>query len=450
MSSGAEPADAAGIPAGRWLGKLVSVEPGEAGALAASFLYFYLLLCAYYIIRPIRDEMLIANGVENVQWLLLMTMGVMLAITPVFGWITSNFRTRQFLSFCTLFFATNLAVFFFLFDVQERSAVVTRSFFVWVNVFNMFIVSLFWSFMNDIFSQRQAKRLFAFIAAGGTAGALTGPVITTSLVETVGLAYLLLISAAVLSCTVLCIAWLTRWQNQDVQASPGLATEKQGAALRGSIWGGFSLITRSPYLLGICLFIVLYAISITFVQIQQAQLIEASYTEPTQRTRLFSQIDFAANALTLVLQLFVTSRLIGWIGYRATLLLIPLGITVGFGVMAASPMLAIMIAVEVFRRSGDYAIMKPTREMLFSVVSREEKYKAKNFIDTAVLRTGNTSSAWLFAGIKSMGAGAATVTGISLALGVAWCVIAFWLGGKFVAGAGAAAAKTTRAETAEV
>ncbi|MFK7975079.1 MAG: Npt1/Npt2 family nucleotide transporter, partial [Halioglobus sp.] len=249
------------------------------------------------------------------------------------------------------------------------------------------------------------------------------------------------ISAAVLSSTVLCILWLTRWKNDDYLPNNIQIKEKTGEALSGSIWGGFVLIAKSRYLTGICLFIILYAVSITFVQIQQAQLIESAYTDPTERTKLFSQIDFAVNALTLIFQLFITSRLIGWIGYRATLMLIPVGITIGFGVMAASPMLAVMIGVEVFRRSGDYAIMKPTREMLFSVVNREEKYKAKNFIDTAVLRTGNTSSAWIFAGIKGLGAGAATITGISLLLGVAWCSVAFWLGGRFVKTSGKASSE---------
>ncbi len=415
------------------IGRLVTVKPGEVGALLASALYFYLLLCAYYIIRPIRDEMVIANGVDNIQWLLLMTMAVLLAITPIFGWITTHFRTRQFLSYCTLFFASNLVIFFFLFDAGDRPPAVTRAFFVWVNVFNMFIVSLFWSFMNDVFSQAQTKRLFAFIAAGGTAGALTGPVITTTLVETIGLSYLLLISALALSSTVLCINWLCRWNNSDpavggMQPLPGKVKD---ASLEGGIWGGFTLVMKSNYLLGICAFILLYAVSITFVQIQQAELIEAAYSDPAQRTRLFSQIDFAANALTLVFQLFLTSRLIGWIGYRLTLLLIPLGITLGFCLMAAAPMLVVMIGVEVFRRSGDYAIMKPAREMLFSVVSREEKYKAKNFIDTAILRTGNTSSAWIFAGVRSLGAGGPGIAAISIALGAAWCAIAFWLGGQF-------------------
>ncbi|NNC98808.1 MAG: MFS transporter [Gammaproteobacteria bacterium] len=415
------------------LAQLVIIKPGEVKALFVSCLYFYLLLCAYYIIRPIRDEMVIANGVANVQWLLLMTMAVLLAITPVFGWITTRFRTRQFLDYCTLFFAANLVVFFFFFDVAERSLYVTRAFFIWVNIFNMFIVSLFWSFMNDVFREDQAKRLFAFIAAGGTAGALTGPIITTTLVESVGLAFLLLISAAVLASTVLAIRWLSTWQNVKFVGKNmrGVSQAVKNQALKGGVWGGFTLVYKSPYLLGICLFVVLYAVSITFVQIQQAELIAAAYPDSAGRTKLFAQIDFAANAVTLLLQIFLTGRLIGWIGYRATLIIIPLGITAGFGLMASTPMLGVMIAIEIFRRSGDYAIMKPAREMLFSVVSREEKYKAKNFIDTAILRTGNTGSAWIYAGIKSAGAGAAGLAGISLLLGTTWCAVAYWLGGQF-------------------
>ena len=176
------------------LARFVTVKPQEITALLVSCGYFYLILCAYYIIRPIRSEMAIANGVENIQWLLLLTMLVLLAITPLFGWVTSRFKTRQFLSYCTLFFASHLVLFFFLFNVEQRTPIVTRAFFVWVNVFNMFIVSLFWSFMNDVYSQTQTKRLFAFIAAGGTAGALTGPIITTTLVQQLGLGPLLLLS----------------------------------------------------------------------------------------------------------------------------------------------------------------------------------------------------------------------------------------------------------------
>ena len=415
-----------------FIAKFVNLKRAELKALLASCLYFYLLLCAYYIIRPIRGEMLIANGVDNIQWLMLLTMLVLLAITPIFGWITTRFRTREFLSYCTLFFAANLVVFFFAFNVAERSPIVTRAFYVWVNVFNMFVVSLFWSFMNDIFRQGQARRLFAIIAAGGTAGALTGPIITTTLIDNIGLSYLLLISALVLSSTVLCIRWLSRWQNPNPDLSGKMMFGIKNKSLKGSIWGGLTLILKSRYLMGICVFIILYAVSITFVQIRLAELIADTYTDPALRTKLFSQMDFAVNAVTLMFQLFLTSSLISWLGYRGALILIPVGITIGFGLMAITPVLTIMIGVQIFRRAGDYAIMKPTREMLFSVVSREEKYKAKNFIDTAILRTGDTSSAWLYTSIKSIGVNAASIAGISLVLGFAWCSVAYWLGGQYV------------------
>ena len=412
------------------LSRLVNVKHQEIAALLISSAYFFLILCAYYIIRPIRTEMVIANGVSNIQWLMLLTLLVLILITPIFGWVTTRFRTRQFLSYSTLFFASHLVVFFFLFNVEERSPITTRAFFIWVNVFNMFIVSLFWSFMNDLFTREQSKRLFAFIAAGGTAGAICGPIITTSLVNTVGLGPLLVISASVLAGSVLCINWLIRWPNTDLDDT-GNIRKSNNAALKGGMLDAFKLIIKSPYLLAICLFIALYSMSITFVEIQQAELIERSFADPAQRTQLFSTVDLTVNVLALVFQLFLTSRLIQWLGFRATLMLIPIGITIGFGLMATMPILAIMIAIDVFRRSGDYSVMKPAREMLFSVVSREEKYKAKNFIDTAVLRGGNAGSALAYTGIKTAGASATGIASLSIILGIAWCSTAFWLGSQF-------------------
>ena len=335
------------------LRRLVAVEADEVKALLISCLYFFLILCAYYIIRPIRSEMVIANGVANIQWLMLTTVVVLIAITPIFGWVTTRFKTRQFLSYCTLFFATNLLIFFFLFNVEQRSTFVTRAFFIWVNVFNMFIVSLFWSFMNDLYSRSQSKRLFAFIAAGGTAGAICGPIITTTLVELIGLGYLLLISATVLSSSVLCIIWLTRWNNQDFSDKPEQYSERNNS-LDGGVLDAFKLIIKSPYLIGICLFISLYAISITFVEIQQAEIVSRTFDNPTERTKLFSSIDFSVNVLALIFQLFITSRIVQWFGYRTALMLVPVGITIGFGLMATMPILAVMVGIEIFRRSGDY------------------------------------------------------------------------------------------------
>lgn len=421
-----------------WLQQFVSVKPRELRALLVSCLYFFLVLCTYYIFRPIRNEMTIANGVENIQWLFMLGMLVMFAIMPVFGWITGRYRTRQFMAYCTLFFASNLLIFFVLFNVDERPLWVSRTFFVWVNVFNMFIVSLFWSFMNDVYSREQSKRLFAFIAAGGTAGAISGPIITRLLVETTGLSYLLLISALTLSCSVLCINWLLKWENQDFEAEssgesqPVHVHKVSDKAIKGSVFDGLLLVTKSPYLIGICLFILLYSISIVFVTVQQAEAIEANYTSPIERTALFANIDIAVSITALILQLFVTSRLIRWFGYRMTLALIPIGVTIGFTVVAAVPILPMMIGLEIFRRSGDYAIMKPTREMLFSVVSRKEKYRAKNFIDTAILRTGDAASSWLYIGAKALGAAGSTIPIIGVILGTLWSTTALWLGSQYL------------------
>lgn len=400
-------------------------------ALFASCAFFFLILCSYYIIRPIRDEMVIANGIGNIQWILLATVITLILLTPIFGWVTTKFKTKQFLSYCILFFASHLIGFYFLFSVDDRPAIVTQAFYVWVNVFNMFIVSLFWSFMNDVFSKQQVKRLFAFIAAGGTAGAICGPIITRSLVENVGLAPLLLISATILAASVSLVLWLIRWQNDDYDES-STTHQVKDKALRGGVMGGFTLIARSPYLAGICVFILLYATSITFVQIRQAELIAQAYTIPEQRTQLFATIDLVVNVLVLFFQLFLTSRIINWLGFSRTLIIVPLGITIGFGVMAIAPILAVMISVEIFRRVGDYAVMKPAREMLFSVVSREEKYKAKNFIDTTILRTGSASSSWIYKGVGSLGIQGMGIASISIALGLAWCFISFWLGKQFI------------------
>ncbi|MEO0367698.1 MAG: Npt1/Npt2 family nucleotide transporter [Pseudomonadota bacterium] len=416
--------------------KLISIKKEEILPLCVACLHFFLVLCTYYIIRPIRAEMAVANGIDNIQWLFLFAMLVLIAIAPIFGWITSRYRTRQFLSIITGFFALNLFIFYFLFNVEERSVWVTRSFYVWVNAFSMFIVSLFWSFMNDIFESEQARRLFAFIAAGGTVGAISGPIITTNLVEQLGLAPLLIVSGCVLTSSIFTIKWLVRWRQRRVAAAmqldePQLKSKGYGQALKGDAFSGLKLIIKSPYLLAICLFITLYAVSITFVVIQQAEMIEKTYSDPAARTKLFAQIDLIVNVVTLLVQIFVTSKLLEWIGFRNTLLIIPLGISVGFGLIALFPILPVIIAVEVFRRSGDYAIMKPAREMLFSVVSREEKYKSKNFIDTAILRTGDTISGWLYAGLKALGGAGGFIPAISMAMGAAWCVVAFWLGSEY-------------------
>jgi AAA family ATP:ADP antiporter len=283
--------------------------------------------------------------------------------------------------------------------------------------------------MNDIFSREQTTRLFAVIAAGGTAGALTGPIITTQLVESVGLSYLLLISALILSLTLFCIYQLSM-HAADI-SSDGETNIQEKGALKGGVLDGIKFTFSSPYLRMIACFVIVFAVISTFLSIQLAETIEAVFSDSEQRTKLFSQADLITNVLTLLFQLSITGKLIRWLGYRNTLLLLPVGLTIGFVLVGFSPIFLSLIALSVFSRAGKYAILNPTSEMLFSVLSREEKYKAKNFIDTTIVRSSNVLSSWLFAGVKALGAGAAGVAVLGASLGIAWCLISYWLGNKY-------------------
>ena len=381
--------------------------------------------------------MVIQNGVENIQWLLLAAAIVMIIITPVFGWLTNQFKTQQFLTVCTTFFACNLIAFFFLFetfDALKESVWVSRSFYVWVNVFNMFIISLFWSYMNDSFSKQQAKRLFSAVAAGGTAGALTGPIITASLVETVGLGYLLLVSAGILSLTIICIlkikklVFITEYSENHQSSNPKEITNKR---LKGGVLDGIKLTFQSPYLRMIASFGIVFAIISTFLSIELATAIEKTFTSSQERTKLFSLADLAVNSLTLFLQFFITGRLINWISYKRTLLILPIIFTFGFVLIGFFPMFVSLIALSVITRAGKYAILNPTSEMLFSIISREEKYKAKNFIDTAVVRSSNVLSSWLITALKSIGAGSSGVLILGAFLSIVWCSTSLWLANRY-------------------
>lgn len=411
--------------------KTVQVEPGEVRALFWSFSYFFALLCSYYIIRPMRDEMGILGGVENLQWLFTGTLLVMTVAVPLFGWLSSRFPRRQFLPYIYLFFIVTLLLFYFLMVGQATSAYVARAFFIWTSVFNLFVVSVFWSFMADLYNNTQARRLFGFIAAGGTVGALAGPAITALLVQPLGAGNLLLVSAIFLLWAIVCIAKLSVWSavnNADNAPLVKQEEQTQEELIGGSIWSGITLVIRSPYLLGICLLMLLFTTLATFLYFMQAQIIRDAFIDSAQRTTVFALIDFTVNALTLLIQVFLTSRLIKWFGLAAVLAIIPILLTIGFMLLSLSPVLGVLLVVQVIRRAGNYAVMRPAREMLYVVLSREEKYKAKNFIDTAIYRTGDAISAWIYAGMRSIGLSLSTIALIAVPLALVWAWIAFGLG----------------------
>jgi AAA family ATP:ADP antiporter len=408
------------------LQRLVPVRPGELRALAWSFLYFFSLLCGYYILRPVRDEMGIQGGVENLPWVFTGTFVVMLAAVPLYGWAVGRLPRRLLLPAVYLFFIANLLVFYLLMHAGLAPEATARAFFIWTSVFNLFVVSVFWSFMADLFSNVQARRLFGCIAAGGSAGAVTGPALTTLLAPVLGPANLLLVAAFFLAVAMLCIGRLLAWSaTQSGNSAPASAVAR---GTGGGLWAGLRQVLVSRYLLGICLYILLYTTLSTFLYFEQAHIIRDTFDEPGERTRLFAVIDLAVNALTIVVQLFITARVVRWLGVGGTLALVPLGVAAGLVALGAFPGLVALVGVQIMRRAGSYAVARPAREMLFTVVDREARYKAKNVIDTLVYRGGDAASAWLYTGLAALGLGLSAIAFIGIPLALLWAYNGVLLG----------------------
>jgi len=409
------------------LKRIVRVEATEIVATIWSFSYFFCLLCGYYILRPVRDEMGIQAGVDELQWLFTGTFLAMLAVVPVFGWLSSRFPRRQFLPAVNIFFALNLLIFFALFRAEIAPQITARVFFVWLSVFNLFVVSVFWSFMADLFSNAQARRLFGLIAAGGSTGAIAGPLITAKAAPLIGPTLLLPISACFLLAAVLCILRLSVWSRQQQTTAPEPVNDAR-QPIGGSIFGGITLLLRSDYLLGIGLYVILFTLLSTFLYFQQEYIISEAISDPGERVALFALIDLVVNSVTVVGQILVFSRIIGRFGVTVTLMLMPIAAIVGFFALGLFPTLIVLIVFGCVRRAGDYAISKPAREILFTVISREEKYKVKNFIDTVMVRGGDAVSGWLVEGLRMLGIGLSGISFVAVPVAVLWTTTAYLLG----------------------
>ncbi len=380
----------------------------------------------------------IAGGVENLQWLFTGTFLAMLGAVPLFGWVTSRYPRKRFMPYVYYFFIVNLLLFFLLFSTNLTHAYVARAFFIWVSVYNLFVVSVFWSFMADIYSDNQAKRLFGFIAAGGTTGAIVGPALTGNLVLLLGPKNLLPLSAILLLISVTCIRRIISIRRESTPTLLDLSSKNKGdqtedsgeKPMGGSILAAFRLVLSSPYLMGICLLIFLFTTLATFLYFQQAQIVRDSFDDPSRRTAVFAGIDFAVNTLTVTIQVFLTGRLVKSIGLSWSLALIPVFLGLGFLMLGLAPLLIVLVIVQVIRRAGNYAITRPTREMLFTVLSKEEKYKAKNFVDTAIYRGGDAVSAWIYAGLSGLGFSLSAIAFVAVPISAVWAVVAYTLGNK--------------------
>jgi len=409
--------------------KIVDVRPGEMRSMFLGGAYYFTVLTAYYILRPIRDEMGVAGGVDNLPWLFTGTLGCMILLNPLFSSLVAKVPRRRFIPLSYWFFMMNLAVFFVLLKTAPESANVWigRVFFVWVSVFNLFVVSVFWSFMTDVFRHDQGKRLFAFVALGGTIGAVLGSSITALFVRLVGTAPLLLVSIGFLQLAIFCARSLGRSAETAAWDSVKLDDAARDRVIGGGAFAGISHLLTSPYLLGIAAFIMLFTIGSTFLYFQQATII-GGIADRAARTALFARIDLMVNLLTIVFQAYLTAKLMKSLGLTLTLSLLPLLSIVGFLSLGFAPSIFVLVAFQVMRRACDYGVARPSREVLYTVVSREDKYKAKNLIDTFVYRAGDQIGAWTSAGLTALGLGVAGSAFVAAPFAGAWLFVALWLG----------------------
>jgi AAA family ATP:ADP antiporter len=410
-------------PAVAFFDRLVAVEPGEWPRLAMAFFYFFFLLGGYFMLRPVRGT-IAANDSDILHWLYTATFITMLALVPAFGFLVSRFRRGQFIPAIYAFFILHLVLFALGFEGDATPAWLQRTFYVWLSVFNLFVVSVFWSFMADIFRPGQAQRLFGFIMAGGSIGAIVAPSFTRGIVAGQGATGVMLTAAGSLVVATLLAVILGR---QDRRREQGRPTEVIG----GSIWEGAMRVFRSEYLLYACLLMLLHNGVATFLFNGLAVLVNENVAGFEERTRLFSHVDQVVQILAFAFQFFITSRLVRHFGMQRTLVMIPAMLAGGFVILGSSMGLVLFAAVQVAQRALNYGVLGPAKEMLFTVVDRETRYKSKNFIDTAVYRGSDVTASWIFKGLMSTGLSIGQMTWIYLPVMGLWALGAWRLGGIY-------------------
>ncbi len=414
-----------------WYQEIFSVEPHEIRAVVLSFLYYFFLLGSYYILRPVRDAMATSYGSDptSLSQLWTATFAGTLVFVPLFAAASNRIKLQTLLPWVYGFIVLTLIGFYFLFESVTEDRWVAAGFYVWVSVFNMIITSVFWSFMADLFSRTQAKRLYGLVAAGGSVGAVAGPAITATLVKAVGTNTLLLISAVGFGITIVTVLLLIREKERLRIAGHDPQRTRLDHTLAAHSFKGFSLVARSPYLLGIAGFVLLMTWVSTILYFMQQDLIARLFETREARTQAFAMVDLVVNVLTIGVQVFGTGRLVARFGVTTGLMLNPLLMIGGFIGVALMPVM--LLAAQVVRRVSEYGIARPSREMLFTVVDQESKYKAKSVIDTVVYRGGDFTVAWVQAGLAWLGWGVAGVAGFGIVVCAVWAWIALNLGRRY-------------------
>jgi ATP:ADP antiporter, AAA family len=405
-----------------WLQRTVPGNARERETALWSFAYFFTLLAGYYVLRPLRDQMGIAGGTKNLPWLFTATFVSLLLAQPVYGALVARLPRVRFIPIVYHFFVANLILFWVLLFLDIEKVIVARVFFVWVSVFNLFAVAVFWSFMADLFTSEQGKRLFGFIGAGGTAGALLGPIVTIWLSAPLGPVNLLVVAAAFLEVAVLCVHRIERL------AEPPVEVDTRQQRIGGSAFAGLSELIRSPYLLGVAGWVSLLSFGATIAYFAQANIVSATIHGAAAQTRLFASIDLAVGLLSLGTQVLATAAFLKRFGTGVAAAALPAIYVAGFGAMAIAPSLSVVVTLQVAQRWMNFAIANPARQVFFTVVGREEKYKAKNLIDVVIYRGSDALYGWVYDSLQVLGLKLGAIAICALPVAAGWLFLSTALG----------------------
>ncbi len=406
----------------RWLGWALPATPQERAAALWSFAYFFALLAGYYVLRPLRDQMGIAGGVRNLPWLFTATFVTLLVAQPLYGALVAKLPRARFIPIVYHFFVANLALFWLLLTLHIAPVIVARVFFVWVSVFSLFAVAVFWSFMADLYTAEQGKRLFGFIGAGGTAGGLLGPVITIGLSAPLGAVNLLIAAAILLELAVFCVYRLER------AAIAHAGAQAEPKRVGGSAFAALPELMRSPYLIGVGAWVSLLSFCATIVYFEQANIIAAAVHDRDMQTRIFAAIDLAVNLLSLATQVFITGQVLKRFGTGVAAGALPGVYVIGFAALFVVPTLAVVVTLQVVQRWMNFAIANPARQVFFTVLNREEKYKAKNLIDVVIYRGSDALYGWVFDSLQALGLKLGAIALVALPVAAGWLVLSSVLG----------------------
>ncbi len=419
----------------RILARIVEVKPNEVRVLFLGFFFHFLILSGYYIMRPIRDSIAAGSRLETLPWMFSATLVAMLIANALFAAIVARMSRRKFIPLAYGFFIFNLALFFILMRSYPPSQQIWigRALYVWVSVFNLFNTAIFWAFMTDLFTVEQGKRLYGFIAVGGSLGAIFGAYITKRYIHDVGPGNLLAVSAILFGAA----SFLVKFFPAGFTDRNQPAGRTQEEAIGGSIWSGLTHIARSPYLLGLAGSMLIYTLTSTWAYFQQSDLAHQALKNAGQRTVFLANIDIWVNTITVAIQIFLTGRLLKWFGLAFTLVALPALSLIGFGAMGLVPSLGLLALFQVVRRAGAYALMRPSREVLFTVLRREDKYKVKSVTDTLIYRAGDQLGAWSYEGLAALNLELRSISFIAVPIAAGWCVLSLWLARKQAALAGA-------------